>query len=127
MPIGNDALPVSADAVMLAFVPRFIVATAKTPVPLVPGIFTIPSLANVADSATMSGTGVSEAENSKVLSPATIETRFVFAQTNPSSRLVGAMGAVGVNERTKLCPVPEAMFTGVFGLPTTALVLGLVA
>ena len=125
--IGKDVFPVSADAVILPLVPTFIVATAKAPVPLVPGIFAMPSLADVADSATMSGTGISEAEKSNVLRPVIIETTFVLAQTNPNSRSLGATAAVGVNAKTKLCAMPEAMFTGVLGLPMTALVVGLVA
>ena len=55
---AKTALPVSADAVMLPLAPTFTVATAKAPVPVAPGIFTMPSLVSVAAKATMSGTGV---------------------------------------------------------------------
>ena len=57
---------------MLPLAPTFTVATAKAPVPFVPGIFTMPSLVVVAANATMSGTGVAEAESSNVFSPVLI-------------------------------------------------------
>src|SRR5262245_7406773 len=66
---GKDALPVSADAVMLALAPTLTVATEKAPVPSVPGMFAMPSLVTVAAKATMSGTGVAEAENKSVFRP----------------------------------------------------------
>ena len=66
---GNDALPVSADAVMFPLAPTFTVATAKAPMPFVPRMFTMPSLVVVAANATMSGTGVAEAESSKRVQP----------------------------------------------------------
>ena len=66
---GKAALPVSADAVMLPLTPTFTVATAKAPVPVAPGIFTMPSLVSVAAKATMSGTGVADAENKSVFRP----------------------------------------------------------
>ena len=69
---GSVALPVSADAVIFPLAPTFTVATAKAPVPVVPGTFTMPSLVVVAAKATMSGTGVEEAESKSVFSPTLI-------------------------------------------------------
>src|SRR6266536_2578538 len=111
---GNVALPVSADAVILPLTPTFTVATAKAPVPFVPGIFTMPSLVVVATKATMSGTGVADAESSKVFSPVLVGAGFVFPQAKLSCRSVGAKGAVGVMAKTKLCAAPDAMFAAVF-------------
>src|SRR5437867_3405846 len=51
MVTGGLAVPVSADTVMLAPAPRFTVATANMPVPVGPGMLTIPSLPRVAASA----------------------------------------------------------------------------
>ena len=126
MLIGNAAAPVSAEAVIAAVAPTFTVATEKAPVPFVPGIFTMPSLVVVAAKATMSGTGVADAESSNVFSPGLIAARLALVQTNPNSISVGAIGALGVKAKTKLCGAPSAIFTGVFGLPMTALVAGLV-
>ena len=69
---GRGTSPVSAETVIVPPAPRFTVATAKTPVPVVPGILTIPSFFSVALMATMSGTGVVAAESSKVSMPETI-------------------------------------------------------
>ena len=63
---------VSTEAVMLSLAPTFTVATANNPVPVVPGIFTMPSFVGVATNATMSATGVADAENSNVLIPVRI-------------------------------------------------------
>ena len=45
---GNDALPVSAEAVIFAVALAFTVATAKAAIPFVPGRFMMPSLVCVA-------------------------------------------------------------------------------
>ena len=66
---GRLALPVSAEAVIIPPEPTFAVATANTPVPSGPGILETPSFVNVAAKATMSGTGLAEADRSKVLRP----------------------------------------------------------
>ncbi|MCH8320019.1 MAG: DUF2911 domain-containing protein, partial [Acidobacteria bacterium] len=66
------ASPVSAEAMMTPPEPTFTVATEKNPVPAVPGMFTMPSLNIVAPRATMSGTGVADAEKSKVLTPVNV-------------------------------------------------------
>ena len=88
---GNATLPVSADAVMPALAPTFTVATPNTPIPLVPGIFTIPgSGGSVAANATMSGTGVAEAESRSVFSPTLVGAGSL------SEGLLVAGGVVGV-------------------------------
>src|SRR5262249_23473767 len=52
MRTGRFAAPVSAETVIVPPAPRFTVATAKTPVPVIPGILTIPSFFRVALMAT---------------------------------------------------------------------------
>src|SRR5512146_1171001 len=93
---GNDAAPVSAEAVIVPPAPTFTVATQKAPVPLVPGMLAIPSLVSVATNATISGTGEPEAESKSVLSPVLIGAGLVFAQTKLNCTSVGAIGAEGV-------------------------------
>ena len=114
---GSVALPVSADAVIVPVAPTFTVATAKAPVPFGPEMFTMPSLVSVAAKATMSGTGVADAESKSVFSPMLIGAGSVFAQSKLNCTSVGAMGAVGVMAKTKLCAAPAAISTGVFGQP----------
>src|SRR6266536_423967 len=99
---GSVALPVSADAVIVPPAPTFTVATAKAPVPLVPGISTMPSLLDVAARATMSDTGVDSAEKRRVLIPERMGTRELLAQSKPSCTSVEGIGAVGVMAKTKL-------------------------
>ena len=107
----------SADAVILPLAPTFTVATTNTPVPVLPGIFAIPSLVRVAASATMSGTGVAEAENSKVFNPELIVAALALAQLNLNCTSVDVIVALGVSEMMKLRAVPAVISTGVFGLP----------
>jgi hypothetical protein len=73
-----------AVTVIIAPIPRFTVATAKNPVPISPGMFTMPSLLRVAARPTMSGTGAAEADRSSVLSPWTVSAKAVFAHPKPS-------------------------------------------
>lgn len=120
---GKEALPVSADAVMVPFTPTFTVATAKAPVPFVPGIFTMPSLVAVAAKATISGTGVADAENKSVFKPTLTGAGLVFAQAKLNCTSVGAIGAVGVSAITKLCAAPVPTLIGVLGVPITWLVV----
>ena len=94
---GSVALPVSADAVMFPLAPRFTVATANAPVPCVARIFTMPSLVGVTTKATMSGTGVAEAERSSVFSPTLMGAGSVFVQSKLNCRSVGAK-ALGRDE-----------------------------
>ena len=62
-------VPVSALTVVVPVAPTFTLATAKKPVPVVPGICTMPSFVVVAPKATMSGIGVADAESNNELSP----------------------------------------------------------
>ena len=62
MASGKVAAPVFAVAVIEALAPTLTVATAKAFEPLVPVMCRMPSFCAVAASATMSGTGVAEAE-----------------------------------------------------------------
>ena len=114
---GNVVLLVSADAVIVPVAPTFTVATAKAALPLVPGMFTMPSLVVVAAKATMSGIGVAEAESKSVFSPMLIGASSVFKQSKLNRTSVGVMGTMGVMAKTKLCAAPAAIFTGVFGPP----------
>lgn len=106
----------SADAVMFPLAPTFAVATAKAPVPFVPGIFAMPSLVDVAANATMSGTGVAEAERSTVLSPVLIGAGKVLAQSKLICASVGAKVWVGVKDNKKLWGAPAGILTGVLGV-----------
>src|SRR5262249_21377651 len=85
---GSPAAPVSADAVIVAAAPAFDVATENTPAPVGPGRSTVPSLCRVATSATMSGTGVIEAESSRVFKP-TVIGAWVPPHANASCTSVG--------------------------------------
>ena len=62
MASGKVAAPVVAVAMIEALAPTLTVATAKAFEPLVPVMCRMPSFCAVAASATMSGTGVAEAE-----------------------------------------------------------------
>src|SRR5262249_27100705 len=122
----------STETVSVASVPRFMAATEKMPVPVVPGILTIPSFFSVALMATMSGTGVVEAESSRVLRPDTIGAAVALAQTKFNRTSVGAIAAVGVKVNTNVCFARAGLAglagksTGVFTVPVTALVAGFV-
>jgi hypothetical protein len=48
----------------------------------------------------------------------------LFAQSKLNCKSVGAIVAVGVSAKTKLCVAPASTFTGVFGEPVTWLVAG---
>src|SRR5262245_21143508 len=109
---------------MVALAPTFTVATAKAPLPFVPGIFIMPSMLVVAAKTTMSGTEVFEAEKSKVLSPGIIEAGLLFVQSKSNCTSVGGMGALGVSAKTYVWAAPAAICTGVFGKPTARLVAG---
>jgi hypothetical protein len=93
---GRFTPPVSGDTVMRPATPTFTVATPNTPVPVLPGMFTIPVLPMVAPSATMSGTGVFDADRSSALSPRSFSTRAVFSPPKLKPRSVGAKAPVGV-------------------------------
>jgi hypothetical protein len=97
---GRLAPPVSAVAVMFPLAPTFTVATANAPVPVAPGIFTMPSLVDVTANATTSGTGVAEAESRSVFSPMVMGAGSVFVQSKLNCTSVGAIGALGVRANT---------------------------
>ena len=96
---GKVTPPVVGMAVMMPVAPTFTVATAKAPVPLVPGILTMPGSGAVAARATMSGIGVADAENASVFRPALIEAAAAFAHLNASCTSAGAIGTAGVIEK----------------------------
>ena len=87
---------------MLPPAPTFTVATPSTPVPVAPEILTIPSCVTVTAMATMSGTGVVDADSSKVLRPELTGAGSVVAQSKLNARSVGEIGALGVTAITKL-------------------------
>ena len=124
---GRVAPPVSADAVILPLAPIFTVATANTPVPVVPGMFIMPSLLRVAPRATMSGTGVADAEKSSVFNPELIGAGSVLVQSKLNSTSVDATGAEGVSEMMKLRAACAGISTGAFGVPVGRFVSGSVA
>src|SRR6516164_5398288 len=102
MATGSATTPVSAETVIVPPAPRFTVATAKTPVPVVPGIWTIPSFFSVALRATTSGTGAVEAESSRVLRPETTGAAIALAQKKFNGTSVAGIGAVGVKAKTNV-------------------------
>src|SRR4029453_432491 len=111
---GSVALPVSAEAVILPLAPTFTVATANAPVPFIPEIFTIPSLVVVAAKATMSGTGVDDAENKRVFSPGAISAAALLLQRKNRRNSSGRITPVAVKVKTNDCAVPLATSIGVF-------------
>src|SRR5215469_8722311 len=123
---GSVTTPVSAETVIVPPAPRFTVATAKTPVPVVPGILTIPSLFRVALWATISDTDPVEAESSRVLMPETTGAAVALAQKKFNGTSVGGIAAVGVKATTNVCAAWAGMSTGVFTVPVRALVAGFV-
>ena len=123
---GNVAVPVLAVAVIEALAPTLTVATAKAFDPEVPVMCRMPSFDAVAANATMSGTGVAEADSSNVLRPVVLGAVLTPLQAKPSTTFVGTNAAFGVKAMTKLCEPPAAIDAGVFGEPVSALVAGLV-
>src|SRR5713101_3346740 len=101
---GRGAPPGSAVTVMSPAAPTLTVATAKAPVLLLPGMFTVKgipsSLGHVAPRATTSGTGVSDAESNRVFTPGKIGAGGVVGPAKLNSTSVGANGAVGVRPMT---------------------------
>ena len=72
---------VLADAVIVAVLPTFTVATEKAFEPLVPDKLTMPSPVGVAASATISGTGEAEADSSSVFKPTVVGAGLLFVQS----------------------------------------------
>jgi len=65
---GKD--PAAADAVIVSVLPAFTVATEKAFEPLLPGKLRMPSPVGVIANATISATGVAEADRNSVFNPA---------------------------------------------------------
>src|SRR5262245_26320357 len=124
MRTGRSAAPMSAEAVIVPPAPTFTVATANTPVPVVPGILTIPSLFRVAARATMSGPSGVEAENRRVSMPERTGAVIALEQKKFNPTSVGGIAAVGVKANTNVCAALGGMSTGVFTVPVRALVAG---
>src|SRR5262249_54996770 len=114
----------SADAVIFPLAPTFTVATANTPVPVAPGMSTMPFLPIVAASATMSGIGVADEESSSVFTPPIVCATSAFGPANSNVTSVGVTAAVGVNAMTNVWPTPGPMSAPRLGVPVTALVAG---
>ena len=74
--------------------------------------------------ATMSGTGVAEAESRSVFNPTVLEAGWVLVQSKFSDTSVGEKGAVGVKPITNVCNCPAPISTGVLAEPVRAFVLG---
>ena len=117
--LGVDAVALTRPAAL-----RFTVATAKNPVPVVPGMFTIPSPSSVAARATMSGVGVVDADSRSVSRPLTTGAPEALAHRNVMGTSMGANDIVGLKIKTKLRDCPGGMSTGTFGEPTGRFVVG---
>ena len=113
-----------SDAVIVAVLPTFTVATAKAFEPLVPGKSTMPSPVDVAASATMSGTGTFDADSSSVFRPVVTGAGLVLEQSKINFTSVELNAAVGVKAIMYVCRPSATISTGVFGVPTSALVAG---
>jgi hypothetical protein len=126
---GRLVLPVSAVAVILLPTPTLIVDNTIKLAPLGPGMLTAgtpSSVWQVPESATMSGIGVLEAENKKVLTPGKTGAGSLFVQSKFRTTSVGAVGLLGVNVMRKH-PAPFARISiGVLGELTGRLVAQLV-
>src|SRR5262249_60979811 len=112
---GNATSPVSAVAVIVPAAPTLIVATANAPAP---ATLTTPSFAIVAASATMSGTGVGDAENNSVFSPVVIGA-WVPPHAKLNCTSVGGIAWPGLTASTNVCGPPAGRLTGLFLVPAT--------
>src|SRR5262245_7123593 len=82
---GSATFPVSTEVVIEPPAPTFTAATEKAPIPVGPGMLTLPSVVSVATSDTMSGTGVDDADSRNVLTPTITGAGSVFPQSNCST------------------------------------------
>lgn len=89
---GRVAAPVSTEAVIDAPAPTLDVATTNPTVPFTPGTCAIPSPLGVAPSAMMSGTGVLDADSSRVLSPTVIGAGALFRHWKVITAFSGEKG-----------------------------------
>jgi len=97
---GKVAVPVSADAVIMSWLPTLTEATAKALEPVSPGSLTMPSPDWVAAKATMSDTGFVDADSKKVFTPGITAAGSVSVQSKANATSVEGISAVGVNEKT---------------------------
>src|SRR5262245_46028930 len=97
---GRATPPVLADTVMVSPRPTLATATAKAPVLVSPGMWTIPSLDAVTGSATVSAGGVADGRSSSVLMPVNVGAGGVFVPANTKATSTGPTGEVGVIEIT---------------------------
>ncbi len=75
----------------------------------------------------MSATGVAERVRSRVSTPVSIAAGATPAHPKSSGSAAATKGVVPWNQTRKLCtPLPGAIVAGVFGMPVSALVAGLV-
>jgi hypothetical protein len=121
---GRLAPPNPGVAVIVPVDPTFTDATAKAPDPPTPGRRTVPSPVGVTADATMSGTGVFDADSKSVFRPVVTGAGLVLEQSKVNSTSVGLNEAVVVKANTYVCSPPAGISTGVFGVPTSAFVAG---
>lgn len=119
---GRPPLPGDSSSVGVTVIdplaPRLDVATLKALAPDEPGIRSTPSPDVVAETATISGTGLLDAENSKVLTPGTMEASTLFAQSTLGAANDAGVGAFGVKENINVRLPFAGMFTATLGDPT---------
>ena len=121
---GSVTDPVFAVAVIAPAAPTLTVATANAAAPP-GGRCRIPSFNVVAPSATISGTGLAEDDNSSVFNPVWLGAGKTLLQAKLNGNSFGMNTAVGVSAITKVCaPLLPGMSTGVFAVPVSALVRG---
>jgi hypothetical protein len=99
-PRGRGAEPVLAEAVINPLAPTFDVATTNAADPAGPGMCRMPSLVDVAASATTSGTGVGDADISNVLIATSVATGGVLMPAKLNATSVRANAADGVTAMT---------------------------
>lgn len=120
---GKVTLPVSGVAVILSWLPTFTVATAKALAPELPASFTIPSPVGVNARATISGTGVSDADKRSEFTPGILTANELLVHAKANSTSVGANAVSGVSDTRNVCnPLLGGISTGVSGVPVSAFV-----
>ena len=122
---GKVAEPVLALAVIEPDVPTLTVATVKAPAPFAPGMPRMQG-SPLAAKATISGTGVAEADSRSGLKPWIARRRVGRGAIKPKDDVGRYEPGVRAKGDTKLCEAPAAIPIGVFGLPVSALVAGFV-
>lgn len=120
----NVTLPVSGVAVILSWLPTFTVATANALAPKLLGNVTIPSPVGVAARATISGTGVSEADKRSEFTPGIFTANALLVHAKANSTSIGSNAVSGVSDTRNVCKPLAGISTGVSGVPVTAFVAG---